>query len=187
MSDTHRITELLRAWSAGDPKALDELIPLVDRELKQIAHAYMRNEKQGHLLQTTALVAEAFMRLLQGETIDWQNRHQFYAIVAKRMRQVLVDYARRKSASKRGQGAEHIDIDEVRLTSEQSEELILLHEALEKLDKMDERKAKVVEYRYFGGFGLDEIADMLGVSTSTVEREWGLARVWLRREITPAQ
>src|SRR5688572_10409118 len=134
MADTHRITELLRAWSAGDTRALDELIPLVDRELKQIARAYMRNEKQGHILQTTALVIEAFIRLLQGETINWQNRHQFYAIVAKRMRQVLVDYARKISAPKRGEGAEHINVDDVFLTSEQSEELILLHEALEKLE-----------------------------------------------------
>lgn len=185
MADTHRITELLRAWRAGDAQALDELIPLVDRELKQIARSYMRNEKQGHILQTTALVAEALIRLLQGETINWQNRHQFYAIVAKRMRQVLVDYARRKSAPKRGLGAEHIDVDDAFLTSEQSQELILLHEALEKLSKLDDRKAKVVEYRYFGGFSLEEIAEMLGVSKSTVEREWGLARAWLRREIGP--
>lgn len=183
MADTHRITELLRAWSAGDTQALDELIPLVDRELRKIARAYMRNEKQGHILQTTALVAEAFLRLLEGEPINWQNRHQFYAIVAKRMRQVLIDYARKRSA--RGQAAEHIDIDDVLLTSAQSAELILLHEALEKLEKLDERKAKVVEYRYFGGFSLEEIADMLDVSKSTVEREWGLARAWLKREISP--
>jgi RNA polymerase sigma-70 factor, ECF subfamily len=185
MSDTHKITELLQAWSAGDSKALDELIPLVDRELKQIARAYMRKEKQGHTLQTTALVVEAFIRLMQGEPVDWQNRHQFYAIVARRMRQVLTDHARQKLASRRGLGAEHVNIDDVFLTSEQSEELLLLHEALEKLAQWDERKALIVEYRYFGGFTFKDVAAMLGVSLSTVDREWGLARVWLKKEITP--
>ena len=185
MSDTHRITELLQAWNAGDSRALDELIPLVDQELKKIARAYMRREKQGHTLQTTALVVEAFIRLVQGEPINWQNRHQFYAIVAKRMRQVLIDYARQKSASRRGHGAEHVNIDDVFITSEQSEELLLLHEALERLAELDERKAKIVEFRYFGGFTFKDVAEMLGVSLSTVEREWGFARAWLRRELTP--
>lgn len=184
MSNTHKITELLQAWSAGDAHALSELIPLVDQELKKIAHAYMRNEQEGHILQTTALVAEALIKLMQGESISWQSRTQFYALVAKRMRQVLIDYARHQLAARRGHGAEHVNIDDVFLTFEQSEELLVLHEALIKLAEMDERKARIVEYRYFGGFSLQEIADMVGVSQSTVERDWGLARAWLKKEIT---
>jgi RNA polymerase sigma-70 factor (ECF subfamily) len=188
MFRTHEITELLQAWSKGDPQALTKLIPLVDHELRNIAHAYMRREKAGHLLQTTALVAEALIRLMEAEKIEWQSRTHFYALIARRMRQILIEYARQQLTAKRGSRAEHIDVaTAVFLSSEASEELIMLDEALIKLAKIDERKAKIVEYRYFGGFTLEEVAELVGVSQSTVEREWGLARAWLKREMTTDQ
>jgi RNA polymerase sigma factor (TIGR02999 family) len=185
MNRTHEITELLQAWSRGDSHALSKLIPLVDNELRKIAHAYMANEKSGHILQTTALINEAIMRLIAGERIDWRSRTHFYALVARRMRQVLIEYARGQLAAKRGKRAEHVDVTEaVFLTSEMSEELIALDEALKKLAKLDERKEKIVEYRYFGGFTLEEVAEILGIAPTTVEREWRLARSWLKREMT---
>ena len=185
MAQTHEITELLRAWSGGDSAALDELIPLVDHELKKIAHAYMRKERPGHTLQTTALVNEAVMRLL-GKEINWTSRRQFYAIVAKRMRQVLVDYARAHYAARRGAGVEHVDIDDVvGLSVEVSREVIMLDEALTRLAQLDERKAKIIEYRYFGGFTLEEVAQILNISPATVEREWRLARSWLNEQLSP--
>jgi len=174
----HEITELLKAWGKGDKAALDTLVPLVDEELRKIAHKYMRNERAGHILQTTALVHEALIKLIR-ENVSWENRKQFYALVAKRMRQVLVDYARR------GTKAEHIDVTDATLPDEtKSEELILLDEALTKLVKIDERKATIVEYRYFIGLTTSEIAKLLDVSTKTVERDWDFARSWLKREIT---
>ena len=188
MLRTHEITELLQAWSRGDSQALAKLIPLVDHELRHIAHAYMIRERAGHSLQTTALVAEALIRLMEAEKISWQSRTHFYSLVARRMRQILIEHARQQLTAKRGNRAEHIDVAEaVLLSSEASQELIMLDEALMKLAKLDERKAKIVEYRYFGGFTLEEVAGLLGVSPSTVEREWRLARAWLKREMTPSR
>jgi RNA polymerase sigma factor (TIGR02999 family) len=185
MSRTHEITDLLQAWNNGDSQALAKLIPLVDHELKKIAHAYMLREKPGHTLQTTALVHEALIKLLEGEKIDWQSRRHFYALVARRMRQVLIEHARARLAAKRGGGAEHVEVDEgILLTTEMSEELVMLDEALEKLAKIDDRKAKVVEYRYFGGFTNEEVAELLDIAPSTVDREWRIARSWLKREMT---
>jgi len=185
MPGTHEITDLLQAWSRGDSHALSKLIPLVDDELKKIARAKMAKERSGHILQTAALINEALMRLIATERIDWKSRTQFYGIVAKRMRQVLVDYAREQLTKKRGERPEHIDVDEaVFLSSETSEEMIMLDEALTKLAKMDELKAKIVEHHYFGGFTLKEVAEILDISLSTVERECRLAKSWLKREMT---
>jgi RNA polymerase sigma-70 factor (ECF subfamily) len=185
MSRTHEITDLLQAWSNGDSEALAKLIPLVDRELKKIAHAYMLREKPGNTLQTTALVHEALIKLLEGEKIDWRSRRHFYALVAKRMRQVLIEHARARLAAKRGGGIEPTELDEsILLTTEMSEELVMLDEALEKLEQIDDRKAKVVEYRYFGGFTNEEVAELLDIAPSTVDREWRLARSWLKREMS---
>lgn len=185
MVNPHEITELLQAWSKGNSQALAKLIPLVDHELRNIAHAYMNREGAGHTLQTTALVAEALIRLLQAESINWQSRKHFYALVARRMRQILIEHARQQLTAKRGNRAEHIDVSAaVFLSSEASEELLVLDEALKKLAKIDERKAKIVECRYFGGFTLEEVAEILSVSPTTVEREWRLARAWLKREIS---
>ncbi|MDX6443931.1 MAG: hypothetical protein QOH71_1005 [Blastocatellia bacterium] len=185
MLRTHEITELLQAWSRGDSQALARLIPLVDHELRNIAHAYMGRERAGHTLQTTALVAEALIRLMEVEKISWRSRTHFYSLVARRMRHILIEHARQQLTAKRGNRAEHIDVTEaVGLSREASQELLLLDEALMQLATIDERKAKIVEYRYFGGFTLEEVAELLSVSSSTIEREWRLARAWLKREMT---
>src|SRR5215216_434696 len=185
MARTHEITELLQAWSRGDSQALEKLIPLVDSELRKIAHAYMINERADHILQTTALVNEALMSLIEGEKINWQSRKHFYSLVALRMRRILIEHARERLAAKRGKRAEHVDIEEaILLTDEMSEEILMLDEALTKLNKIDERKARIVEYRYFGGFTLEEVAKILETSPATVEREWRFARSWLKREMT---
>lgn len=184
MNHSHEITELLQAWSEGDSQALAQLIPLVDHELRIIAHAYMKRERAGHTLQTTALVAEALIRLIDQDKISWHSRTHFYSLVARRMRQVLIEHAREQLTAKRGNRVEHIDVaDAILMSFEESQELVLLHEALLKLAKTDERKARIVEHRYFGGFTLEEIAELLGVSQSTIEREWRLARAWLKREM----
>ena len=185
MNKTHEITELLQAWGKGDSHALSKLIPLVDDELKRLARTKMAKERSGHILQTTALINEALMRLIAAERIDWQSRTQFYGLVAKRMRQVLVDYARKQRAKKRGERPEHVDVNEaVFLSTETSEELIMLDEALTKLAKIDELKVRIIEHCYFGGFTQKEVAEILGISIATVEREWRFARSWLKREMT---
>jgi len=171
------ITELLKAWSDGDIQALNRLVPLVDHELRKIAHNYMRNERPGHILQTTALVNEALMKLI-GENISWENRKQFYALVARRMRQILVDYARKDRR------VEFTDVAEVVVSDEKPKELLMLDEALTKLAEIDERKATIVECRYFIGLTLVQMAELLGVAQSTVERDWRFARSWLKREMT---
>lgn len=171
------ITELLRAWSDGDAEALNRLVPLVDHELRKIAHKYMRNERPGHILQTTALVNEALLKLI-GEHISWENRKHFYALVARRMRQVLIDYARKE------QRAEHTDVAEAVVPYERPQELLVLDEALTKLAEIDERKAMIVECRYFIGLTLTQMSELLGVAQSTVERDWRFARSWLKREMT---
>ena len=183
-TSTHEITNLLNAWSKGDGEALEKLLPLVDRELRRLAHAYMSKERAGHTLQTTALVNEAFMRLIEAGPSQWQNRVHFYSIVAKRMRQILIDHAREQLTVKRGKRAEHVNLSAAgQLSTEKSQELLILDAALTKLAEIDERKSKIVEYRYFGGFTVDEVAGMLNVSPTTVQSEWRLARSWLRREI----
>ena len=184
MTRDHEITELLQAWSNGDSQALERLIPLVDDELKKIAHAYMLRERSGHTLQTTALVNEALIRLLGGERIDWHSRKHFYALVARRMRQVLIDYAKKRIAAKGPGAAEHIDLDNAVISPDMSEDLRLLDEALTKLAQLDERKTAIVEYRYFGGYTLKEVAELLDISEAKVEREWRFTRSWLKREIT---
>jgi RNA polymerase sigma-70 factor (ECF subfamily) len=185
MTRTHEITDLLQAWSRGDSEALAKLLPLVDHELRQIAHAYMIKERAGHPLHTTTLVQEALARLIVGQPINWKSRKQFYAIVARRMRHILIEYARGQLTARRGGRAPHVDFDEaIFMTVEMSEELVMLDEALTKLAKIEERKAMVVELRYFGGFTLEEIASILGVAQITVERDWRFARSWLKREIS---
>jgi RNA polymerase sigma-70 factor, ECF subfamily len=184
MDTKQDITGVLQAWSRGDPAALDQLIPLVDCELRRLAHSYMSRERIAHTLQTTALVNEALIRFIDAGSPNWESRRHFYAIVARRMRQILVEHAREQLTQKRGMRAEHVNVSSVfELSTEKSQELLLLDAALTKLGQLDERKSKVVEYRYFGGFTVPEIAEILEVSTATVEREWKLARSWLLREI----
>ena len=179
-------TDLLIAWSNGDQTALERLMPLVEAELRRIAKSYMRKEAKGHLLQTTALVNEAFLRLVDQENIQWQNRVQFFGIAAKFMRRLLIDFARAEHRAKRGGNAQLISLSEAEdISTETSDGLLALNEALERLATIDERKGKVVELRYFGGLSVKETAEVLQVSSVTVMRDWNMARAWLRRELNP--
>ena len=175
----HEITELLQAWRNGDTQALDKLIPLVDQELRKIAKRYMRNERAGHILQTTALVNEALVRLIREKNISFEGRKHFYGLVARRMRQVLIDYANQQPAAK------HVNVDDMDIPDkEKADEIRMLEHALTKLGQIDERKLTVVECRFFIGLTYDEIAELLGVSAITVQRDWSFARSWLKTEMT---
>ncbi|MDX6529218.1 MAG: hypothetical protein QOH41_1508 [Blastocatellia bacterium] len=188
MPQTHEITALLQAWTNGDSEALAKLIPLVDHELKKIAHAYIANERPGHILQTTALMDEALIRLMDTKEISWHDRKHFYSLIARRMHHVLVDYARREGAARRGNRPHFVGLDEAfKLPEDLSKDLPLLHEALTKLTVLDSRKANVVELHYFGGFTFAEIAKILEVAKITVERDWKFARSWLRNEISDGE
>jgi RNA polymerase sigma factor (TIGR02999 family) len=179
------ITRLLHEWRQGDAKALEEVTALVDRELHRLAAAYMRRERSGHTLQPTALVNEAYLRIIgQNEQMDWQSRSHFIAIAAQHMRQILVDRVRRRLAGKRGGGAPEISLDDASPSIEaQSADLLALNEALEQLEKVDQRKARAMELKYFGGLEMAEIATALGISVKTVEKDVRLANAWLRRAL----
>jgi RNA polymerase sigma factor (TIGR02999 family) len=179
----HQITELLKAWSDGDKAALESLMPIVEAELHRIAQRYMRNEHESHLLQTTALINEAFMRLVGQERVQWQNRAHFYAIAATLMRRVLLDHARAEQRAKRGGKVHPVSLSEADLPTETLDQLPALDEALKKLAAIDDRKSRVIELRYFGGLSVEETATVLQISEVTVMRDWRLARAWLRREI----
>jgi len=181
----HEVTELLQAWSAGDRAALDRLIPLVYDELHRLAHRHMRREHPGHILQTTALVNEAYLQLIDAGKVKWHDRAHFFAIAAKLMRQILVHSARTRDAQKRGGGIRHVSLnDSLVFASKPDADLIELDDALTALAKNDERKAKVVELRFFGGMTLEEAAEVLEVSADTVWRDWDLAKTWLYREMS---
>ena len=180
-----QLTELLKAWGDGDRDALERLVPLVEAELRRIARRYMRGEQTGHLLQTTALVNEAFMKLVDQRSVKWQNRAHFYAIAAQCMRRVLLNHARAEHRLKRGGGARRVSFTHAEgVFAETNEDLLALDEALKRLALIDERKSKVVELRYFGGLSVEETAEVLRISPMTVVRHWNLARAWLRREIS---
>jgi RNA polymerase sigma factor (TIGR02999 family) len=184
MTSSHRITGLLQSWSQGDDAALAELTPLVLAELRTLARAYMRRERQNHSLQATGLVNECYVRLLQMRTVDWQNRAHFFALSARLMRRILVDFARSRQYGKRGGGTEHVGFNDERLTLEPGRDLLALDDALTALAAIDERKSQVVELRFFGGLTNEEAAKTLGLSAKTVMREWQTAKVWLLRELT---
>jgi RNA polymerase sigma factor (TIGR02999 family) len=178
------VTELLRAWSAGDEDALGRLIPIVESELRRLARIYMARERIGHTLQTTALVNEAFVRLIDARTLRWQDRAHFLGISARLMRRVLVDHARARGMRKRGGGAYAVALDEEMAVSEgQNVDLLALDRALEALAAVDERKCRVIEMRFFGGLTVEETAEALHVSPDTVKRDWRLAKLWLLREL----
>ena len=180
----HRVTHLLAEWSQGDDSALAELTPLVYEELRRLAHHYMEGERPDHTLQTTALVNEAYLRLADQTNPNWQSRAHFFAVAARAMRRILVSYARSNRAQKRGGGGTKIELDEAAILSpEQSNEIVDVHEALEKLGKLDSRKARVVELKYFGGLNHDEIAEVMKISTVTVRRDWVFAKAWLYDEL----
>ena len=179
-----RVTELLAEWSHGDNAALAELTPLVYEELRRLAHHFMEGQRPDHTLQTTALVNEAYMRLADQTKPSWQNRAHFFAVAARAMRQILVNYARSNRAQKRGGGALKVELDEAAILSpEQSKEIVDLHEALERLAALDSRKAQVVELKYFGGLNYDEMAEVLKISRITVRRDWEFAKLWLYAEL----
>jgi len=177
------VTELLAAWSSGDRSALEKLLPLAERELRQIARRYMRQEAPGHTLQTTALVNEAYLRLVDQTRTEWRNRAHFFAISAQIIRRILVNHARDRAAGKRG-GGRKVSLDEIASLPEQRDgELLALDDALGTLSKLDLRKGQIVELRYFGGLSVEEIAGVLHIHPDTVTREWGRAKAFLRREL----
>jgi RNA polymerase sigma factor (TIGR02999 family) len=180
-----QVTQLLVAWGAGDRAALDELMPLVYEELRRLAHHYMRRERAGDSLQTSALVNEAYLRLVEQKNIHWQNRAHFFGIAARLMRQVLVDYARKRGYAKRGGDARHVPLDEALIISEErAADVVALDDALNSLAEIDPRKSHLVELRFFGGLSIEETAVVLKVSPGTVMREWTLAKAWLKRAVT---
>jgi RNA polymerase sigma factor (TIGR02999 family) len=178
------VTQLLAHWSHGDDAALGKLAPLVYEELRRLAHRHMGGQRPDHTLQTTALVNEAYLRLADQTNPSWQNRAHFFAVAARAMRQILVNYAKSSQAQKRGGGALKIELDEASIVSpEQSKEIVDLHEALDRLAALDSRKARVVELKYFGGLNHDEIAEVMKVSPVTVRRDWVFAKAWLHDEL----
>ena len=178
------VTRLLQAWCRGDEAALDRLVPLVHDELHRLAHRYMLRERAGHTLQTTALLNEAYIRLVDAGNVDWQNRAHFFAISANLMRRILVDFARSRGYQKRGGSVVKIEFDDARIpSSRRGAELIALDDALTALAQLDPREARVVELRFFGGLSEEETAEVLGVSSRTVKRDWAMARAWLTREL----
>ncbi|SRR5260370_13924754 len=179
------VTQLLKDWSGGDEGALGKLIPLVQPELHRLAQHYLSREHGGHTLQTTALLNEAYLRLVDDPTRNWQNRTHFVAATAQLMRRIMVDHAREHRSLKRGGGALKLPLDDVALVTEtRSKELLALDEALEKLAALDPRKGQIVELRYFGGLTVEETAAFLKLSDRTVKREWRMAKVWLYRTLT---
>jgi RNA polymerase sigma factor (TIGR02999 family) len=176
------VTQLLRSWSDGNEVALEKLIPMVHGELRRLARGYMRGERQGHTLQTTALINEAFLRLVDWKNVSWQNRAHFFGVSAQLMRRILVDFARSRRG-KRGGDASRVTLDEALIPAASGTDVVAVNDALQSLEAIDPRKGRIVELRFFGGLSTEETAQVLGVSTRTVEREWSLAQAWLLREL----
>ncbi|MGH9937864.1 MAG: ECF-type sigma factor [Blastocatellia bacterium] len=179
----HEITPILLRWSRGDQAALDQLMPVVYEELRKLAHGYLRRERPGHTLQPTALINEAYLRLVKQDFPEWQSRRHFFGVAAQLMRQVLVEHARARMAGKRGGGRKFSLEEALTYSDERAAELLALDDALLALAKFDERKVRIIELRYFGGFSLEETAEALGLSITTISDETRVARAWLRREM----
>jgi RNA polymerase sigma factor (TIGR02999 family) len=185
-SEADHVTDLLLKWSNGDQAALDELMPLIHGELRRLAHRYMSRERDGHTLQTTALVNEAYLRLVNRQRMQWQNRAHFFAIAAQSMRSILVDHARTQAAAKRGGGAGKIEFDEALVVSqERAAEVVAVDEALRRLAEIDPLQSRLVELRFFGGLTIEETAKVLELSPATIKREWTTAKAWLFQELNP--
>jgi RNA polymerase sigma factor (TIGR02999 family) len=185
MDSSVNVSLLLAAWSEGDETALERLLPLVEEELRRLARSRMRRENDNHTLQTTALINEAFLKLIEQKDVRWQNRAHFFSIAARLMRRILLDYARKRLRDKRGNGAVHLELNEaIYLTDEKSAALVALDEALERLAEIDPFKSRIVEMRHFGGMTVEETAEVLKVSSVTVMRHWSMAKSWLKREIS---
>jgi RNA polymerase sigma-70 factor (ECF subfamily) len=190
MEKAENVTQLLVKWGEGDPKALDKLMPLVYSELRRLARNYLRKERAGHTLQPTALVNEAYLKLIDQRTAHWQNRAQFYGVAAQLMRRILVDHARQHQAAKRGgSDQQRLSITSAeqfggrQLSTEPALDLLALHEALEELTVMDPQQGRIVELKFFGGLSIEETAEVMGIGHATVERDWKIARAWLRRKL----
>ncbi len=182
------VTQLLLAWRNGDEAAFDQLLPLVYDELRRMARHHMRRERRDHTLQTSALVHEAYLRLLDHEGIDWQNRAHFFGLAAQAMRRVLVDYARRRNFAKRSGAAQRVMLEEAAsLAEERAAEVVALDDALQGLAQFDPRKSRVVELRYFGGLSIEETAEVLGIAAATVVRDWNTAKAWLWQEMNRSE
>jgi RNA polymerase sigma factor (TIGR02999 family) len=182
-SAQHDVTQLLHEWSEGNQQALAELLPIIYDELRRLAHLYLRREMSEHTLQTTALVHEAYMKLVNQKSVNWQNRSHFFGIAAQAMRRILIDNARRRTAAKRAPG-EAITFDEAHLGSQKEDErLIALDEALQELEEIDPQQSRIIELRYFGGLTIEETAEALSLSPATIKREWTTARAWLYRKL----
>ena len=182
---THEVTQLLRAWTTGDEQALEKLTPLVYEGLHRVARHHMAGQRSGHILQTTALVNEVYLQLVDCGQMNWQDRAHFFAVSAQLMRRILVDFARSQGCQKRGGSALHMSLDEApSVCDEPDSDLLALDDALKALSRVDERKSKVVELRFFGGLSIEETAAVLKVSVETVGRDWRLAKVWLLRELS---
>ena len=178
------VSQLLRDWGNGKDSALQDLMPLIDKELRLLAHRFMRRENPGHTLQTTALVNEAYLRLVD-QRVEWKNRSHFFGIAAGLMRRILVDHARAQVKIKRGGGAHHVALDEALvIAKERSDDLVALDDALVRLSELDGRKSRVVELRFFGGLSVEETAEVLQVSAVTVMRDWSMAKAWLHRALS---
>jgi RNA polymerase sigma-70 factor (ECF subfamily) len=180
----NEITQLLNAWCNGDQDALERLAPVLESELRRLARVYLSKEAPGNVLQPTALVNEAYLRLIEWSTVEWQNRAHFYGVAAKMMRRVLVNQAIAHHRQKRGAGAVLVSLTEAGAEADRSADVVALDEALQSLAKFDDRKSRIVELRFFGGLNAEETAEVLGISSRTVHREWDLARAWLFRELT---
>ena len=188
MTSDADITALLVDWNNGDKSAIDRLLPLVERELHRLAHSYVRREDPDHTLQTTALINETYLRLIDQRKVQWQNRAHFFGIAAQIMRRILLNYARDQNRMKRGGRTIHVSLSEAMvMPAEKDRELIALNDALTRLEAIDERKSKVVELRYFGGLTVPEVAEVLKVSEITVMRDWAFAKAWLLREMKNGQ
>ncbi|HSS22365.1 MAG TPA: ECF-type sigma factor [Pyrinomonadaceae bacterium] len=182
---THEVTQLLVAWSDGDEAALDRLAPLVNAELHRLAKRYMSREREDHLLQTSALINEAYLRLINWKDVRWKNRAHFFGVAAQMMRRILVDFARQRPRVEKNVEARHIPLDEaMTITNDKEMDLLALDEALKSLAEIDERKSRIVELRFFGGLSVEETAEVLKVASITVIREWNKAKAWLYRELS---
>ena len=190
MKSAENVTQLLLKWGHGDQQALEELMPLVYSELRRLARNYLRKERPGHTLQPTALVNEAYLKLIDQRSARWQNRAQFYGVAAQLMRRILVDHARQQRAAKRGGvNQQRLSITSAgqvgdrRLSSDPAIDLLALHEALEELTTMDPQQGRIVELKFFGGLSIEETGEVMGIGHATVERDWKMARAWLRRKL----
>ena len=183
-TSTHRVTRLLKAWSGGERAVLDELAPLIEAELRRLARGYMRRERPGHTLQPTALVNEAFVRLIDWKNVEWQNRAHFFGVSAQIMRRILVDFARRRPHVKALHDVRQVSLDDApEIAVDRRDDLVALDDALPALEALDPRKNRIVELRYFGGLSVEDTAEVIGVAPITVMREWKKARAWLHREL----